>query len=184
MNFTVMSDSIYMAIFGLDKVRGSKDAFQSLNSDECEHGWRFYSLPNGTMVPFYQSTRTILQNGTTGLCSWPAAFKLAEFGYLNPELFKSSSVLELGSGIGAGGIFLSALTNTKCITLTDVNSEVLEILKKNAQAVEDRKIVVEELDWCSFDKEHVNQMLTDLDLIVGADLLYDPSIFPALVQER
>ena len=154
-----------------------------MNSDECEHGWRFYSLPNEITVPFYQSTRTILQNGTTGLCSWPAAFKLAEFGYLNPELFKDLSVLELGSGIGAGGIFLSALTYTKCITLTDVNSEVLEILKKNAQALDDRKINVEELDWCSFEKDRVNEMLTDLDTIVGADLLYDPSIFPALVQE-
>ena len=155
-----------------------------MNSDECEHGWRFYILPNERTVPFYQSTRTVLQNGTTGLCSWPAAFKLAEFGHLNPELFKDSCVLELGSGIGAGGIFLSALTNTKCITLTDVNSEVLEILKKNAQALEDRKVDVEELDWCSFEKDRVNEMLADLDTVIGADLLYDPSIFPALVQER
>ena len=155
-----------------------------MNCDECEHGWRFYAFPNGITVPFYQSTRTILQNGTTGLCSWPAAFKLAEFGYSNPELFKDLCIVELGSGIGAGGIFLSALTGVKSITLTDVNSEVLEILKKNAKAFDEgNNIDVVELDWCLFERESVGKMIAETDIIVGADLLYDPSIFPALVQE-
>ena len=74
------------------------------------------------------SRRVLLTDGTTGLCSWPAAWCLAEFAFRNEKFFESKSILELGAGIGLGGIVLaSSLNIQKPLYLTDVHSEVLQI---------------------------------------------------------
>ena len=76
--------------------------------DGAQHGWRHYHLPGDKLVPFFESRGFRLQEGTTGLLSWPAAWCLAEYGYQNRDLFASKSILEVGSGIGLGGLILAA----------------------------------------------------------------------------
>lgn len=41
-----------------------------------------------------------------GLSAWPAAWALAEFSAENCGLFSNKKILELGSGLGVGGIML------------------------------------------------------------------------------
>ena len=71
------------------------------------------------------------------------------------------------------------MTHPREITLTDVHSEVLELLEKNSSVT--AKITgvstkVAELDWCSYEN------LEEPDVVIGADLLYDPAVFPDLVK--
>lgn len=160
---------------------------ESMNAGEEGHGWRHYSIcSNSGILPFYQNCRTLLQHGTTGLCAWPAAWRLAEFAKSKPTLFEEKSLLELGSGLGAGGVFVSHLTNPSKIVLTDVHSEVLQMLKLNSTALRsvhpELKVEVAELDWCSFVPTDLMWMILQTDVVIGADLLYDPSVFPDLVK--
>ena len=71
------------------------------------------------------------------------------------------------------------MTKPSSITLTDVHSEVLTLLEKNTTVLSKLTKIpanVHELDWCSYDK------LEKYDLIIGADLLYDPAVFEDLVK--
>jgi len=148
-------------------------------SNSSTHEWRHYSINDSEKVALWTQAKMVLQNGTTGLSAWPAAWALAEFGAANAELFSGKRVLELGSGLGIGGLMHSALTRPSHITLTDVHSEVLSLLDKNAAALTAQigcETQVKELDWCS------TQKVDNYDVVVGADLLYDPAVFPDLVK--
>ena len=157
---------------------------QSITTPTGKHGWRHYTLPTGSVVPFYDSRGLLLESGTTGLCSWPAAWCLAEYGYHRAEWFKTKSILEIGSGIGLGGILLAALThNQQPIYLTDVHNEVLQICEINAKAINDvldTNVLVSELDWCSYDRSALCTMLRQVDVVIGADIFYDASLFAPL----
>ena len=118
------------------------DAFnESRLPAESQFGCRYYHLPEGKVLPFFSSRSLLLQSGTTGLCSWPAAWCLAEFA--NSEsgraIFGERNLLELGCGTGVGGIFTAALlrlgeSSQKTVFLTDVHSEVLSVAEMNAKA--------------------------------------------------
>lgn len=130
-------------------------------------------------MALWSQSKMLLQNGTTGLSAWPAAWALAEFGAEHKELFSGKKILELGSGLGVGGLMLAALTRPAEITLTDVHADVLDLLDKNAAAL--TRLTgcatrVAELDWCSTDA------VDSYDVVVGADLLYDPAVFVDLVK--
>ena len=71
------------------------------------------------------------------------------------------------------------MTNPREITLTDVHSEVLQLLEKNSTVTAEITGVitkVSELDWCSYEK------VEEPEVVIGADLLYDPAVFPDLVK--
>ena len=71
------------------------------------------------------------------------------------------------------------MTKPREITLTDVHSEVLELLEKNSTVTSRITGVptkVTELDWCSYEK------VEEPEVVIGADLLYDPAVFPDLVK--
>ena len=162
---------------------------QSMTTSEIVHGWRHYSILSGSkVIPFYQNCRTLLQHGTTGLCAWPAAWRLAEFAYTNNSIFSNKSLLELGSGLGAGGVFVSYLSKPREIILTDVHSEVLRKLTLNSKVLQNMKpemtVGVRELDWCSFDPTELMKSISEADIVIGADLLYDPAVFSDLVKEN
>lgn len=100
-------------------------------------------------------SRTTIEGGTTGLKTWRASLTLAQYlithpgiliivhmysigtaNLLRPDLVRSKSLLELGSGAGLLGIIaanlqLSELPSCQCIYLTDVNPEVLARCSKN-----------------------------------------------------
>ncbi|KAG8880940.1 hypothetical protein FRB97_000333 [Tulasnella sp. 331] len=111
-------------------------------------------------------------------------------------LLKDKRVLELGSGAGFLGILVGQLQlNTQSsgtLVMTDVNSKVLERCALNLKLdcnglLAHSSLSLKPLNWFdalpeALTRPYVEQLLRDRapDLVIGADLVYDPSVIPAL----
>jgi len=74
----------------------------------------------------------IFPHGLDGLHIWEAGITLARFVVSNPTLFAEKTVLELGTGVGIGGLAVAKYGGCKRVDMTDYNMEVLANVKKNA----------------------------------------------------
>ncbi len=68
----------------------------------------------------------IFPHGYDGLHIWEAGIILARWVQANSTLFQEKSVLELGSGVGIGGLAVAAFTEASRVLLSDYNSEVVK----------------------------------------------------------
>lgn len=132
--------------------------------------------------------------GGTGCSTWPAGLLLSEFVLSHPELFFGKNCLEVGAGTGMVGVLLARIGTGK-IMLTDGSLATLANLKNNLsinnveveeaqQANSDlnthssTRVECRQLTWETlFDKERN----LDCNVILGADLIYDPLNIPPLV---
>ncbi|KAF5312270.1 hypothetical protein D9619_002810 [Psilocybe cf. subviscida] len=152
-------------------------------------------------------SRTTIESGTTGLRTWLASFVLAQYLILHPELVCSKRVLELGSGTGFLGIIAASLqslqetpeimgsTSSSTLWLTDIHEEVLQRCQNNVSlpcnlSSSHSNVKHMKLDWfdsLDSDGDGLRRLTTHLqdqiepEIILGADLLFDPSLIHALV---
>ncbi|XP_039164257.1 protein-lysine N-methyltransferase EEF2KMT-like isoform X3 [Eucalyptus grandis] len=104
------------------------------------------------VVPLHCSLNML--EGDTGCSIWPASLFLSEFILSFPDMFSSKTCFEVGSGVGLVGICLSHVKASKVKCL--------------------------HLPWeCA--SESILQGLK-LDIILGADVIYDPLCLPHLVR--
>ncbi|KAK0481801.1 hypothetical protein IW261DRAFT_1102940 [Armillaria novae-zelandiae] len=154
---------------------------------------------------------TMIESGTTGFRTWLASLHLANYIISHPDWVRDACVLELGSGIGFLGMIIGSVqmlagsgspadlpqggTLRPMLHLTDVDSEVIARcisnikLPCNMTAGSHRRdnIRVSMLDWS--DALHADistikariQREINADLIIGADIVFDPSLIPALM---
>ncbi|KAJ3007641.1 hypothetical protein HKX48_009005 [Thoreauomyces humboldtii] len=124
-----------------------------------------------------------ISKGTTGLVTWEAALRFGEF-LLDGRLDVSGKrVLELGAGTGFLGL-LAARQGAESVMLTDVDQGVLARLRENV-AINDSgqphgfgsSVTVCRLDWNHLDLP----LLAACDLVMCADVVYDPSLISPLV---
>ncbi|KAI0652448.1 putative methyltransferase-domain-containing protein [Trametes meyenii] len=155
-----------------------------------------------TVYPGYSSatlleSRTTIESGTTGLRTWSASLVMAQYLLKNPELVQGTRVLELGCGAGFLGVIVASMQLEKNVEraslwLTDVNEPVLQRCRDNLrlrcnQSHLHTDVSLRALDW--FDaidtgkKASTQDFLTEArpDVVLGADVVYDPSIIPPLV---
>ncbi|KAH7334490.1 putative methyltransferase-domain-containing protein [Rhizoctonia solani] len=145
-------------------------------------------------------SRTTIERGTTGLRTWRASLDLSEWILQNYHIIASARVLELGSGVGLLGLVIATLQQlarptdskqTSCIYLTDVDDDVLARCISNVRLpcnmlVDSPSVHVRALDWedsLKGDRQpFVRSLLEeiDADVILAADVVYDPSIIPPL----
>ncbi|XP_075969764.1 protein-lysine N-methyltransferase EEF2KMT [Anticarsia gemmatalis] len=140
-----------------------------------------------------KETRNMVVNGTTGLKTWEAALMLSDWALCNKDLFLNKNVLELGSGVGFAGITIAKMCDIKSLVLSDCHDEVLKTITENIQinfpSYEQKvsqptlftngpkTIGATMLDWNKVD--HFNEHMVP-DLVIGADIVYDPSILKPL----
>ncbi|CAL4903006.1 unnamed protein product [Urochloa decumbens] len=131
--------------------------------------------------------------GDTGCSLWPSSLFLSEFILSYPKIFSTKCCFELGSGVGLVGICLNYVGASKVI-LTDGDTSTLANMKENMELnnlcieQEDSEVLKEsknkvECKYLSW--EEVSE--SDLrgyqpDIILGADIMYDPVSVPHLVR--
>ncbi|KAF8347544.1 putative methyltransferase-domain-containing protein [Amanita rubescens] len=142
-------------------------------------------------------SRTTIEGGTTGLRTWKASFILADHLLSNPELVQAKSVLELGSGVGFLGIVVAAIQHRDMLPgsslfLTDVDEQVLSRCRRNVSLACNLSslhscVQYRIVDWAmSLEKPLSITCQTFLaesnaDIVIGADVVFDPSLVPSLV---
>lgn len=172
---------------------------QSGIEDQAGFSFKHYEIPGNDVITLKEST-AIVSDGTTGLCSWQASKALCEFITNNLEDFHGKNILELGSGVGLTGIFMAKHCEPSIIVLSDCHSSVISTLKQNvelnfpkAMKVEcdnplvnclvdngDSLVAVMNLDWSYINASNLNQLI-EPDIVVGADVVYDHSMFQILL---
>ncbi|XP_063359865.1 protein-lysine N-methyltransferase EEF2KMT [Cydia amplana] len=142
-----------------------------------------------------KETNNMVVNGTTGMRTWEAALMLADWALCNEDIFLNKKVLELGSGVGFTGITIAKHCGIKSIVLTDCHDDVFKAIRENilinfpgsndtnknelsdSQRNCQSNIDVMMLDW-NDDNEIPSHLVPDI--VIGADIVYDPSILQPL----
>jgi len=143
-------------------------------SESGEWGWQQYGFPGKDIFGAIRVNIAADGMRTAGLLPWGAGLKLCELIVQMPDVFKGRNVLELGSGVGLTGLFLTNLA--KQTMLTDINDDILENMVVNVVANDLNRVKVRKLDWRKpvlFEESW--------DLVLAADCIYDPRDIPALV---
>ncbi|GFP81135.1 putative uncharacterized protein ddb_g0277003 [Phtheirospermum japonicum] len=130
--------------------------------------------------------------GDTGCSIWPSSLFLSEFILSFPELFANKCCFEVGSGVGLVGICLSHVKASKVI-LSDGDLLTLANMKVNLDLnhlrTGDQKLgnplhhdMVHCfcLPWESASEDDIRRFAPDI--ILGADIIYDPTCLPHLVR--
>ena len=152
-----------------------------------------------------KESNSFIRDGTTGLKLWPAAVTLSNYIINNPDYFYDKSILELGSG-SSGLVGLTLLKSIKCkqIFLSDCHDTVVNNLIENINLNLER-CNIENLESSLLIRQHsyinnscelgiLNLAWEDIidnqdellekckiNMIIAADVVYDSSIFEALV---
>ncbi|KAJ8622609.1 hypothetical protein MRB53_031138 [Persea americana] len=154
------------------------------------HPGDWSSRPMKLVVPLQCSVNML--KGDTGCSIWPSSLFLSEYILSYPEIFSNKSCFEVGSGVGLVGISLSFVNASKVIlsdgdlsTLGNMKSN-LELNQLNAETLMPQKafynlnlIECKYLPWESASEELLG---IKPDIVLGADVIYDPSCVPHLVR--
>ncbi|CAN0897099.1 Putative uncharacterized protein DDB_G0277003 [Linum grandiflorum] len=121
--------------------------------------------------------------GDTGCSVWPSSLYLSEFILSFPKRFSGKSCFEVGSGVGLVGICLSHVKASK-VVLTDGDLSTLANMKLNLESnhnhLEKLQVKCIHLPWESAAETELQSFTPDI--VLGADVIYDPSCIPHLVR--
>ncbi|KAL8690129.1 MAG: hypothetical protein Q9218_004361 [Villophora microphyllina] len=150
-----------------------------------------YTLPSIEMYPpvihMWESPSVLAGDGETGLRTWQAALFLGT--YLSTQgrhLVKGKSVIELAGGLGFVSILSAKHLGANKVLLTDGSETVVRLAERNVKLNQVEGSVEREV--LQFGGLEVFDVLEDeqggrnhYDLLLGADMLYDPNDFLALM---
>ncbi|TYH60012.1 hypothetical protein ES332_D08G262800v1 [Gossypium tomentosum] len=131
--------------------------------------------------------------GDTGCSVWPSSLFLSELILSYPHIFSGKSCFEVGSGVGLVGICLAHVKASKVI-LSDGDLSTLANMKLNLEknrlntetnlpepSIENQNVVkCIHLPWESASEKELQNFMPEI--ILGADVIYDPSCLPHLVK--
>lgn len=103
-----------------------------------------------------------------GVALWPSGIALAHEVAARVGEFRGRRVLELGAGLGLPGIVAAGLGAS--VVQTDRDELALHLARRNAERNEIDSIDVRLADWTVWEIDE------RFDLILGADILYGPSL--------
>ncbi|KAL9636709.1 MAG: hypothetical protein Q9204_002156, partial [Flavoplaca sp. TL-2023a] len=137
-------------------------------------------------VTILEAPNLLASNGDTGNRTWDAALFLATYLFTDGRRFvQDKSILELGGGLGFVSVFCGKHLNARHVLLTDASEAILNTAKQNAELNGvDNIVQTSVLEWGTRDFDLIFQSegeAVSYDLILGADMLYEPRDFPALM---
>ncbi|KAI4287120.1 MAG: hypothetical protein L6R35_003624 [Caloplaca aegaea] len=151
-----------------------------------------YSAPRfdvAQTVTIFETPHLLASGGDTGHRTWPAALYLAS--YLcrgGKDYIENRSILELGAGLGFLSIFCARHLGAKHVLMTDGSDAVMALAQENVKENGVGQVVKTAiLRWgesCVDDiipQEQNGTDSTQYDVVLAADILYDPKDFPALI---
>ncbi|KAI3456027.1 hypothetical protein Pfo_012690 [Paulownia fortunei] len=150
------------------------------------------SCPKSRKLEVQLRSSVNMLEGDTGCSIWPSSLFLSEFILSFPELFANKCCFEVGSGVGLVGICLSYVKASKVI-LSDGDFTTLANMKVNLELnhlstgnhtldnlVHHDVVHCVCLPWESASEDDLRCFAPDI--ILGADIIYDPSCLPHLVR--
>ncbi|KAL8727852.1 MAG: hypothetical protein Q9181_005558 [Wetmoreana brouardii] len=150
-----------------------------------------YTVPSpesdAPTVMIVESPNLLAVGGDTGVRTWAAALFLATFlSTAGRHFVEGKTIIEIGAGLGFISVLCGKHLGAKHVLSTDGSSTVVGLAKSNI-ALNDVSGVVKAavLEWGN---PHIEEVLQEggeslhYDLALGADMLYDPSDFPALMR--
>eukprot|EP01133_Synstelium_polycarpum_P012629 gene12629-14826_t len=158
-----------------------------VNSGDKEFIYKSYCIDNR-----WVTLKNELIYNLVGMTTWGAAYLLSDFITANKDIFTNKHILELGSGTGLVGPVLDTVSPSR-VVLTDYSPIVLNNLLDNMVLTttdsiqlevdeEDRDnsniFSVRTFDW---EAPLVDSDWCRSDIIVGADIVYEPSLCRYLV---
>ncbi|THU57037.1 hypothetical protein C4D60_Mb11t23540 [Musa balbisiana] len=127
--------------------------------------------------------------GDTGCALWPSSLFLSEFILSYQEVFSKKFCFEIGSGVGLVGIALLHVGASR-VVLTDGDISTLANMKSNIElnhldlpserASAKSMVECKYLPWESASKRELQDY--GPEIILGADVIYDPHCIPHLVR--
>mmetsp|Transcript_29569 Transcript_29569/g.61691 ORF Transcript_29569/g.61691 Transcript_29569/m.61691 type:complete len:425 (-) Transcript_29569:94-1368(-) len=135
----------------------------------------------------------VKNGGSTGCMTWESSIVMSLYFALNPDELRGD-VIELGSGVGLGGIMSTVAKRFSYgndllpyeddihVTLTDVNEDVLNMLRRNIDTAaksfdgaifEEEKVQIQKLDWFDFlfDESNGSDEIS-YDTVIASDCAY------------
>ncbi|KAI8906746.1 putative methyltransferase-domain-containing protein [Gorgonomyces haynaldii] len=109
-----------------------------------------------------------------GCYLWPSALILTQYLLHHPHLYQNKRIVELGAGVGLPGLFLSRMGASNVVLCDLDNPVIISNLKSAIEHNQLRNCQVMAFDW----SEHPS---IEADLIIGADVFYDPKQFETLL---
>ncbi|CDP17961.1 unnamed protein product [Coffea canephora] len=157
--------------------------------DEC---CELSSCPKSKKLEVSLHCSVDMLEGDTGCSIWPSSLYLSEFILSFPNIFSNRSCFEVGSGVGLVGVCL-AHVKASAVVLSDGDLSTLSNMRLNLESnLLSTRIDVPEckkdastvqcvhLPWESATEIELQNFAPDI--IVGADVIYDPLYLPHLVR--
>lgn len=160
-------------------------SYVTYNLSSLSHLNRDQSSPPNIVL--LEARNVLSGSGTTGLRTWDASLHLATYLTKNPSIISQKSILELGAGLGLLSILCAKYLGAKHVTCTDGSEEVMAEMPTNLflNGLENSpKITGKELKWGHAligGEEAEWNGGQKIDLVLGADLIYDGPGVPALL---
>ena len=138
-------------------------------------------------ITLLESRALISALGTTGLRTWEAAIHLGQYLCAHPRLVNGQRVLELGAGTGFLSILCAKHLAAAHVIASDGSDDVVNNLPDNIflNGLQDSGTISPmDLKWghaLTGTEEQEWNGGRNIDLVIGADITYDPSVIPALV---
>ncbi|KAF3454422.1 hypothetical protein FNV43_RR04869 [Rhamnella rubrinervis] len=174
-----------------DSVKGNSKIYKYISFLFPDGCFELSSCPeSGKLLIPLQCSLNMLE-GDTGCSIWPSSLYLSECILSFPELFSNKSCFEVGSGVGLVGICLAHVKASQVI-LSDGDMSTLANMKLNlelnhlgsegdfAETDDANKVKCVYLPWESATERELENFKPDI--ILGADVIYDPECLPHLVQ--
>jgi protein-lysine N-methyltransferase EEF2KMT len=154
----------------------------TLEARQPEKGPGNEELLDGPFITLLETSAILSGSGTTGLRTWEAALYLGDYLCSNPATVTGKRVLELGAGTGYISILCAKHLGALQVIASDGSDDVVNSLPDNffLNGLQDDTAIsrmdmkwghaivgTEEAEWNGG---------RQIDLVLGADILYDPTV--------